>query len=95
MKSKIFQQILDETPEDIKISMREYADFMIEKNQLSHQTALETQMIIAPLSNKTTSLTIFKEVCIKGIYSVLVWIFPVKKDRVEKWTPVAINRHKC
>ena len=46
MKSKIFQQILDETPEDIKISMREYADFMIEKNELSHQTALETKIII-------------------------------------------------
>ncbi len=48
MKSSIFQQILDKTPEDIKISMREYADFMIEKNQLSHQQNLVAKIMVNP-----------------------------------------------
>ena len=93
MKSKIFQQILDETPEDIKISMREYADFMIEKNQLSHQKELATKIIVAPSSNKTTHLTIFKETCSKVVCSLFVLIFPIEKgvEEEKKWTPISIK----
>lgn len=91
MKSKIFQQILDETPEDIKISMREYADFMIEKNQLSHQKALETKLIIAPLSNNLTTLPVFEKTSNKVVYNLFVFILPTKKNIQENWTPVIIK----
>lgn len=35
MRSKIFQEILDETPEDVKIFVRLYANLVIRINQLS------------------------------------------------------------
>ncbi len=91
MKSKIFQQILDETPEDIKISMREYADFMIEKNQLSHQKGLETKIIVAPLSNNLTTLPVFEKTSNKVVYNSFVLIVPIKQDITVKWLPIFVK----
>ena len=34
MRSKIFQEILDETPEDVEIFVRLYADLVVRINQL-------------------------------------------------------------
>lgn len=54
MRSKIFQEILDETPKDVEIFVRLYADIVLRVNQLLKEKGL-TQRALAEKLDKSPS----------------------------------------
>ena len=57
MRSKIFQEILDETPEDVEIFVRLYADLVVRINQLLLENNISKKQLADKLDKKPSEIS--------------------------------------
>lgn len=57
MRSKIFQQILDETPEDVEIFVRLYADLVVRINQLLREKKISQKELAEKLDKRPSEIS--------------------------------------
>lgn len=57
MRSKIFQEILDNTPEDVDIFVRWYADLVIRINQLLNEKGISKKELAERLDKKPSEIS--------------------------------------
>ncbi len=57
MRSKIAQRILDETPEDVKIFVRLYADITVRINQLLKQKGISQKDLAEAMDKKPSEIS--------------------------------------
>lgn len=57
MRSKIFQEILDETPEDVEIFVRLYADLVVRINQLLREKGISQKELAEKMDKKPSEIS--------------------------------------
>ena len=57
MRSKIFQEILDETPEDVEIFVRLYADLVVRINQLLVENNISKKQLADKMDKKPSEIS--------------------------------------
>lgn len=57
MRSKIFQEILDETPEDVEIFVRLYADLVVRINQLLRENNISKKQLADKMDKKPSEIS--------------------------------------
>jgi transcriptional regulator with XRE-family HTH domain len=57
MRSKIFQQILDETPEDVEIFVKLYADLVVRINQLLREKNISKKELAEKMDKKPSEIS--------------------------------------
>ncbi len=57
MRSKIFQEILDETPEDVEIFVRLYADLVVRINQLLREKNISKKELAEKMDKKPSEIS--------------------------------------
>lgn len=57
MRSKIFQEILDETPEDVEIFVRLYADLVVRINQLLREKGISKKELAEKMDKKPSEIS--------------------------------------
>lgn len=57
MRSKIFQEILDETPEDVEIFVRLYADLVVRINQLLRENNISKKELAEKMDKKPSEIS--------------------------------------
>lgn len=57
MRSKIFQEILDETPEDVEIFVRLYADLVVRINQLLGENNISKKQLADKMDKKPSEIS--------------------------------------
>jgi antitoxin component HigA of HigAB toxin-antitoxin module len=57
MRSKIFQEILDETPEDVEIFVRLYADLVVRINQLLDENNINKKQLADKVDKKPSEIS--------------------------------------
>jgi len=57
MRSKIFQEILDETPEDVEIFVRLYADLVVRINQLLRENKISKKELAEKMNKKPSEIS--------------------------------------
>ena len=56
MRSKIFQEVLDETPKDVEIFVRWYADIVLRVNQLLKEKGLTQKSLAEKLDKRPSEI---------------------------------------
>ena len=57
MRSKIFQEILEETPEDVEIIVRLYADLVVRINQLLVENNISKKQLADKMDKKPSEIS--------------------------------------
>ncbi len=57
MKSKIFQEVLDETPEETKIFVRLYADLVVRINQVMREKGYSQNMLAEKMDKRPSEIS--------------------------------------
>lgn len=57
MRSKIFQEILNESPEDVEIFVRLYADLVVRINQLLRENNISKKQLADKMDKKPSEIS--------------------------------------
>jgi transcriptional regulator with XRE-family HTH domain len=57
MKSKIAQQVIDETPEDVKIFVRKYGDIVVRIHQILRENGVSQKMLAEQLQKSPSEIS--------------------------------------